>query len=80
MSAMEEICYGFSIFGSLYLNIPGSVTPLEMEFVVSEAEGSVALQASVEGPLEHAFGISQLTVSSFAILRLTHHADNVARS
>jgi hypothetical protein len=68
--------YGYALFGMMHVPVPGSVIPLEMDFIIEEAGGSVRLEATLKGQWEHAFGISQLTASLLASysgsLRLTY--------
>ena len=58
-----EMAFVFSVFGSMHVSMPGCVVPLELDFCISEFGGAVTLQASLDGEWEHAFGVSQLTVS-----------------
>ena len=44
--------FGYALFGTIHLTVPGSAVPLEMAL------------ATLDGEWEHAFGVSQLTVSS----------------
>ncbi|KAG9096176.1 hypothetical protein FRC06_008959, partial [Ceratobasidium sp. 370] len=41
--------YGFKIFGDMHIKVPGSVTPLELDFEIGEFGGVAELEASVKG-------------------------------
>ena len=63
----RSMSYGYELFGTFHVTVPGSVVPLEMDFIVSEIGENVTLEGSLDGEWEHAFGISSLTVSSSAV-------------
>ena len=44
-SALE---YGFSVFGTMHLDVPGSTVPLNLEYAIQEFGGAVCLGASVD--------------------------------
>ncbi|KAG8734262.1 hypothetical protein FRC10_011809 [Ceratobasidium sp. 414] len=49
--------YGFKIFGDIHINIPSSVTPLELDFEIGEFGGVAELEASVKGDVwKNVFG------------------------
>ena len=60
---MDGRAFGYALFGTVHLNVPGLAVPFEMAFEIEETAGSVSLQAKVDGEWEHAFGVAQLTVS-----------------
>lgn len=56
--------YGFQIFGSMLLDVPGSVTPLDLDWVAGTAGSSLQLSASLKGDIwNDAFGVAGLSVS-----------------
>ncbi|KAI9649435.1 hypothetical protein NHQ30_002011 [Ciborinia camelliae] len=59
---VRGLSYGFGLFGTMHLVVPGSILPLEMAFKIEEWEDCVSLGATLEGKWEHAFGISCLTL------------------
>ncbi|KAJ8064931.1 hypothetical protein OCU04_007235 [Sclerotinia nivalis] len=64
---VRGLTYGFGIFGTMHLVVPGSILPLEIEFEIEEADDSVSLEATLEGKWEHAFGISCLTLDEVSL-------------
>ncbi|KAG8697338.1 hypothetical protein FRC11_000097, partial [Ceratobasidium sp. 423] len=66
--------YGFGIFGQLNVEVPGSVTPLEFDFDLSEFGGLIQIVAQLNGDIwENAFGtglnLSRVQLStSFAVI------------
>ncbi|KAJ7785143.1 hypothetical protein DFH07DRAFT_934976 [Mycena maculata] len=54
--------FGYSVFGKMHLTVPGSSTPLDLDFDISEVSGMVSLTATLDFDWEHAFGIKQLTL------------------
>ncbi|QRV90278.1 hypothetical protein RhiJN_18296 [Ceratobasidium sp. AG-Ba] len=49
---------GFRIFGDMHIKVPGSVTPLELDFEMGEFGGAVTLEAAVKGDVwKNAFGV-----------------------
>ncbi|KAG8735240.1 hypothetical protein FRC10_010828 [Ceratobasidium sp. 414] len=58
LSHEESMQYGFKIFGDMNIKVPGSVTPLELDFEIGEFGGVVGLEAAVKGDLwKNAFGL-----------------------
>jgi hypothetical protein len=56
--------YGFGVFGSMNLDVPGSVIPLQLDYEIREASGVVRLAAEVSGAFwKDPIGIKGLTVS-----------------
>ncbi|KAG8742049.1 hypothetical protein FRC10_002075 [Ceratobasidium sp. 414] len=54
----ESINYGFKISGDMYLEVPGSNAPLELDFEIGEFGGVVALEAVMKGNVwRNAFGV-----------------------
>ncbi|KAG8699852.1 hypothetical protein FRC09_006332 [Ceratobasidium sp. 395] len=48
---------GFKIFGDMHIKVPGSVTPLELDFEIGEFGGVAELTASVKGDIwKNVFG------------------------
>ena len=54
--------YGFSVFGTMHLDIPGCSRPLELAYDMTEMCRSLSLSAQVECNWVHAFSIQKLTV------------------
>ena len=55
--------YGFGVFGSMNLDVPGSVVPLQLDYEIREAGGVVRLAAEVSGAIwKDPIGIKGLTV------------------
>lgn len=44
-SALE---YGFSVFGTMNLDVPGSTVPLNLEYVIQESGGAIYLGAGID--------------------------------
>lgn len=56
--------YGFQIFGSMLVDVPGSVIPLELDWVAGAGGGSLQLAANLKGDIwDDAFGVAGLSVS-----------------
>ncbi len=70
---VREKTFGYGLFGGLHVTVPWSQLPLEMEFDIEPMGDLAKLSATADKPLDHAFGISNLTVSSSTtqLLRLT---------
>ncbi|CUA71097.1 ABC transporter G family member 18 [Rhizoctonia solani] len=58
-SALE---FGFSVFGSMNLDVPGSTVPLSMDYDIQEQSGTICLGASVD-TWKDPFGVSGLVLS-----------------
>lgn len=55
--------FGFAVFGSFNLDVPGSVIPLELDYRISELGGYVQLSADLKGDLwNDALGVKGLQV------------------
>ncbi len=54
--------YGFSVFGIMLLDVPGSVTPLKLDYEIQEYGGTVSLGASVD-VWSNPLGVKEFTVS-----------------
>ncbi|KAG8718276.1 hypothetical protein FRC09_012899 [Ceratobasidium sp. 395] len=58
LDSKEEMEYGFKIFGDMHIKVPGSVTPLDLDFEIEEFGGTVGLEATVKGDVwKNAFGV-----------------------
>ncbi|KAG8775918.1 hypothetical protein FRC12_001190 [Ceratobasidium sp. 428] len=58
LSHKETMNYGFKLFGDMHIKVPGSVTPLELDFEIGEFAGVVGLEAAVKGNVwKNAFGV-----------------------
>ena len=56
--------YGFSIFGTMNLDLPGSTTPAECDYDLTEFDGVVSIAADISGNIwPNALGVQGLTVS-----------------
>ncbi|KAI0643226.1 hypothetical protein C8Q79DRAFT_915601 [Trametes meyenii] len=57
LNSTEHTQYGFKVFGDMHVGVPGSVTPLDLDFEMTEFSGAVDLFATVKGGLwKNAFG------------------------
>jgi hypothetical protein len=63
-SLTSSMDYGFGIFGTMHVDVPGSVTPIELGFEIRESGGDVSLSADMKTDWTDALGIKNLTVSS----------------
>ncbi|KDQ14968.1 hypothetical protein BOTBODRAFT_174474 [Botryobasidium botryosum FD-172 SS1] len=58
--------FGYSVFGSMHLTIPGSTLPLDLVYDIYEAKGATVLSAHLETSWKDAFGISAWTLQHVA--------------
>ncbi|KZT52898.1 hypothetical protein CALCODRAFT_458663 [Calocera cornea HHB12733] len=64
----EVMKYGFGVFGTMHLSVPGSIIPLELSFDITEMAGMATLSADLCGDFwNDAFGISGLTLTDVAV-------------
>ncbi|KAG9119488.1 hypothetical protein FRC07_005468 [Ceratobasidium sp. 392] len=58
LNSKDVTKYGFKIFGDMHIKVPGSVTPLELDFEMGEFGGAIVLEAAVKGDVwKNAFGV-----------------------
>ena len=57
--------YGVGVFGSFNIDVPGSTTPVELDYQISELGGFVQLAANFKDDVwNNAFGVTGLSVSA----------------
>lgn len=68
--------YGFSVFGIMLLDVPGSVAPLKLDYEIQEYDGTVSLGAFID-VWNNPLGVNEFTVSCQPhprYIKLTHFA------
>jgi hypothetical protein len=68
-SIVKGMAYGFGVLGDLHLDVPGSVTPLELSFEIRDSGLNVQLSADIKMDWKDALGVKGLTVSLLHISR-----------
>ncbi|KZS92230.1 hypothetical protein SISNIDRAFT_455988 [Sistotremastrum niveocremeum HHB9708] len=59
--------YGYSLFGSMHLDIPNSAVPLALSYDISEMSDILTLSAEIDSPWENAFGVKSLTIQEVSL-------------
>ncbi|KZT39494.1 hypothetical protein SISSUDRAFT_1061095 [Sistotremastrum suecicum HHB10207 ss-3] len=69
--------YGYALFGTLNLNIPGSATPLALSYDISEIGETLTLSAELDTAWENAFGVKSLTLQEVSLsVELNYEVSN----
>jgi hypothetical protein len=66
-SISAHATYSINLFGILHLQVPGSTTPLELDFKIEELLGDITLSATNGDVWNGAFGIKGLRLNSVAL-------------